>query len=50
VLIVSNSTAAYSGTTALTLTGKVGTVHSQSVAAGTQSQAPSTAVTYSLWA
>lgn len=50
VLIVTNSTAAYSGTTALTLTGKVGTVHSQSVAAGTQSQAPSTAVTYSLWA
>ena len=49
VLINTSSTAAYSGTTALTLTGKAGYVHAQSVAAGTQSQSPSTAVTYSVW-
>jgi len=49
LLINTSSTAAYSGTTALTITGKTGYVHLQSVAAGTASQAPSTAVTYSVW-
>jgi hypothetical protein len=49
LLINTGSTAAYSGTTALTITGKTGYVHLQSVAAGTASQAPSTAVTYSVW-
>jgi hypothetical protein len=49
VLIATNSTAALSGTTGVTLTGKAAYVHAQSVAAGTQSQAPSTAVTYSVW-
>jgi hypothetical protein len=49
LLINTGSTVAYSGTTALTITGKAGYVHAQSVAAGTQSQAPSTAVTYSVW-
>lgn len=49
VLIVTPSTAALSGTTGVTLTGKTGYIHAQSVAAGTQSQAPSTAVSYSIW-
>lgn len=49
VLIVTPSTAALSGTTGVTLTGKAGYIHAQSVAAGTQSQVASTAVSYSVW-